>query len=299
MKNYLLVLLLFLYNGLCAQKVHFTDRGNRWEGIVHADMPQVPYSTYNWTAVSYRDTNYLGHTYKILSLTSGSDFMMVREDTTAGKVYAVSMYNYIPYCDTVEQVLYDYNLLPGDTLVTHDLQHQYTCVLQDTGSAIINGVRHRVQYFEPVQTVGFQTPYDVIEGIGCTRFPGYPLTPYSEFGILLTCFHQHTAQPLVSPLVGHFDNYGSCALGISDITEINGFTVFPNPASGNTTVSFKNMYSGSLSVIGADGRLQQKIPVEHQRKIQLDCSNLAAGVYFILLQSSESKNIGHQKIIIY
>ena len=106
---------LLSFCGVKAQKIHFTDSANHWITTGY-DCSMYPiYGVYLYTG----DTLIAGNKYRYLQETLWDYGCMygicdtvlgywVREDTTVGKVFL--------WVDDTDKVLYDYALLPGDTL---------------------------------------------------------------------------------------------------------------------------------------------------------------------------------------
>jgi len=289
MKNYLLLIFLLVCNtGAYAQKIHFTDSGNHWKGFdTDESFPQMPTGAYPWDFFGNRDTLYNGLAYKIFAGAGPNRSVLVREDTLAGKVYAVYLYTGITH-DSAEQVMYDYSLVPGDTLFTHLGSTQFASMVLDTGSVVIGNQNYRVQFFVPVICPGFPQNYYVIEGIGSLSMPTEPLVPDREFPSYLTCFYHNGIQPAMVDAIAQFDNNTSCRLGVQDATSVHNFTIAPNPAHAITTIIFPEPFTGTLQVSGSDGRLYKTIPVAHAQQVLLDCSDLAAGSYLAAARSSEN-----------
>lgn len=302
MKQFLLAFLIILFFAapVKSQKIHFTDSANHWKGIrTDEGFPQVPYSWYRWELTAGHDTTYNGQTYRIITGSAIYPKALVREDTFAGKVY-IRLLNPIYIQDTAEQVLYDYNLVPGDTLYTHMNGYQFACKVSDTNTVTIDSRQYRVQHFTPAPNMGFGQPYYVIEGIGCITAPFFPLTPAYEFGLYLCCFYNNGTQPVVTPAVSYsFDNDQSCALNVTNpLPAADISTVSPNPVHASAIISFAKEFSGTLQLYGIDGRLYKTIPTGKTRQISINCSDLTPGIYFILSQSAQSKLIDRQKLIV-
>src|SRR4051812_20310473 len=97
------ICLLLSLNGY-SQKIMFTDTSNKWNiRYINPDRATIPYSAYYGADTIIGTTNYR-------TLIDGLVPAYVREDTIAHRVFVFNTF------DSTEHVLYDYNLLPGDTI---------------------------------------------------------------------------------------------------------------------------------------------------------------------------------------
>ncbi|WP_298238221.1 T9SS type A sorting domain-containing protein [uncultured Algibacter sp.] len=89
------------------------------------------------------------------------------------------------------------------------------------------------------------------------------------------------------------------SLSIKD-SSINSFAIFPNPASNIVNFKFDNNYSGniSLKIYDLAGKLVLSSKKEiHNRRIQVNISNLLSGLYIVkVVNDNENKIV--QKLII-
>lgn len=90
-----------------------------------------------------------------------------------------------------------------------------------------------------------------------------------------------------SSMVSQF--YSFANVGVGDLSDATAFSVFPNPTSQKTTVSFTNMAKEqvSIQVYNMQGAIVYSLPVKEylngQHDVEVDCSKFAAGVYSIRL----------------
>lgn len=79
-----------------------------------------------------------------------------------------------------------------------------------------------------------------------------------------------------------------CVAQISDIENSLGFTVGPDPANNNLSISLSSLPThATIQILSADGRLViQPMPVL-QNHFEIDVSSLASGMYFIQLQDGQ------------
>jgi hypothetical protein len=245
--------ILFLFLAICAtffaygQKIRFTDQLNSWTIYqVDADpffIPNYTTSGYSGDTVinSFSYKKYLGPLYE----------GYIREDTLAGLVYYRGF-----YCcqDTAEQILYNYNWQVGDSVLHGDFHHY----VSDIDSVEINGIVHKVWHVEQAYNFFATTDYYVIEGIGSTHGPTFPVDPMQfEHGFTLTCFHNNGSTPPLSHAVDNFDNVVSCTLGIpGDRLNAQAISVVTDPGNAAVQIKFKQRVpSAAVAIYNAVGQL--------------------------------------------
>ena len=281
----LLVLSILSLSHAFAQKIRFNDSTNNWTVFAYS-CGGDPYIV-DSSIVGYNgDTVIHGIPYRKVRNSSSS---FIREDTFLKKVYAI-----IPTSDTdtTEQVLYDYTLNPGDSLVGH-----YTTERVDSiDSVVINGIWHKIWFFSPTSRWGAEpgavfVGYTAIEGIGCLNGPFYPLYPYFfEECITLTCFsNKGTTPPLSHRVSGYFDNTSSCeltyGLGVKTVSTQTTINIYPNPATTELTVS-ANAPINQVTISDLVGRAV----LEHSynsKEVHINIAALPTGVYFVKINGTE------------
>ncbi|MEL6810581.1 MAG: T9SS type A sorting domain-containing protein, partial [Bacteroidota bacterium] len=79
-------------------------------------------------------------------------------------------------------------------------------------------------------------------------------------------------------------------LSIGDVISEDDFSIYPNPANSNVTISYGGNTSASLEVALYDiaGRVVQQIAFNGQSDLNVDVSELAAGTYLININDVES-----------
>lgn len=90
-------------------------------------------------------------------------------------------------------------------------------------------------------------------------------------------------------------------IGIRETNNIQNLKIFPNPASGQATVTFVLTEQGqlNLSILGTDGRILHQMEVSGdagQNSFKLNLDSFEPGLY--LVQLSGTSGIRHEKIII-
>lgn len=88
-----------------------------------------------------------------------------------------------------------------------------------------------------------------------------------------------------------------CLVDGIEISKKSDFEIYPNPSSGQFTVTFDNLNNGGLlKVTNLMGEIILEMPVTHQVQIQVHLENAAPGIYFLTVQKNETQS--SQKIIV-
>ena len=323
MKKVLFILLTVLSLSASAQKIIFTDQRNHWitHGTVGAEAcPFADYMNYSTDTVEYLQT------YKQLICNSISpyprpgcmgggaggmySFNLIREDTIANIVYYRD-----PNTDTLEHILYNYNLHVGDT-IRYPISYYSTTLgymlpvvdsVVHIDSTLINGVYHKVFTMQgrndsfPHSTGGLYRAYTLIEGMGCTVSPEFPalFTGCFEYNEKLLCFQQDTVLPVIntpyylcavgfpsSPDSFH-NGLGNCnPMSVNNIQKsIPSLTIYPNPVTTELTITS----SSTVTFITITNLIGQTLFTQpcNSALVQVDVSNLPKGLYFIKINGTE------------
>jgi hypothetical protein len=77
-----------------------------------------------------------------------------------------------------------------------------------------------------------------------------------------------------------------------------GFSIVPNPANNLITLSIEDYLNGlkEISILNSSGMTLKKIPVGGGQSIDVDLSKFESGVYFVKIETMDSKSIT-QKLI--
>jgi len=317
MKKVILVLLLALPLYSFAQKIRFTDSTNYWVTI--ASGPDCPHLTRYYTFGT--DTIIHGTIYrKLISsfMPSGIcldiDFQdlsgfFLREDTLTHKVY----YRYLRFFspDSLEHILYDYNLNAGDTLAYPSLVDSVVSI----DSTIINGVYHKILNMQNKSAPFGLRGYSVTEGIGCTNNPVLPAFFGScfEYAEQLVCFSQHGIYPAIhtiySPTMCSLDllgfvNSNDCVVLRLSSNKIAKppvtISVNPNPANEFFDITTNDNFDNNttISVYDVTGR-HIYMSEENQLKntITINTSFWNDGLYFVIVQNNNGI-IKKEKIVV-
>jgi hypothetical protein len=206
----------------------------------------------------------------------------IRQDTALRKVF------YVPPTATSEQLLYDFNMLVGDTVKGFIENTPYPPDIVLSVDSVLVGSNYHKRW-----KINNNYPIYIIEGIGSdygliqkspsnnTDFPYY----------ILNCFNQNgqTLYPGTST---------NCQLITSIITIDNTSSqikVFPNPSNGSFTVDFDNLKNvKEIRILDLLGKIVFQKSINKQSKINID--NLPSGVYILTVIDNENK-MTNKKII--
>lgn len=276
-----------------AQKIRFSDPGNKW--LIHYLSIHIV-AEYNYEISYSGDTVIYGKTYR----KQGGRYL--RDDTIANTVLLR-----FPYYDTGEIVLYNYNWLPGDTVKYHlfGVPDSIAYVVDNLDSVQINSVWHKIWALKgrSPASVGYDS-YFIIEGIGCTN--GY--FDHIERGInsttSLMCFRNSGGTPILShpvkmytpPYISGsrtFDNFSSCMLGVesTDFQEKTA-SLFPNPVNESSRILLPdNLQSGKLTVINATGQLMVATDFHNTKELMIWNKAYMPGVYYYIVTDSTTGHV--------
>lgn len=196
-----------------------------------------------------------------------------------------------------EQILYDYDINVGDTMVYPNSEFSisnYSLILDSISSKAILGQSHRMFYFSPASPGTYvanpTAPLYWIEGIGsCYGF--FPAEPCFERWPQFLCMHSEG---------NDFDNdftwiNKSCtSLGLNEEQQENYLSIFPNPNNGTFNLQSTNASILNYSILTSDGRLIYSGDIENNSfKFQLTLPN---GSYLLLTESNIDRTVN--KLII-
>ena len=236
-------------------------------------MPVFPY--YDFTG----DTLISGMSYKRV-LYYGNYARALREDNKV--IY------FIPDTSSSEVLLYDFNMGLGDTLI-----HPYggavcandTAIVVQIDSVLASDGYHRRLWFN---SFAYWT-----EGIGAEFYLLNPCNVWCVSGNDFLFCHESDAG-VVYPA-----NFISCFVHAPPETYTkDDVSVYPSPASGNTTIQTKTGFGNyTLNVYSAEGLLQAD-PVEAEtEEYLLNCTSFSPGVYLLVMQSRRGDKVTKKLVV--
>lgn len=261
-KSYILIplLLLFISASSFGQKIFFTDSVNSWK-IEHSRGWPLLYS--------YEQRYFDGFVIKNGNrYTKIKNLGLCREDTVQHKVYMI-----YPN-DTVERLLYDYNMQVGDTLAYHfyGMAHNPSGVVVQKDSILIAG--NYYQKWELRNLAPYVYSTTIIEGIGVVFWSTF------EQARKTTCFQRNG---VIIP-VGYYVTSSTCALAVNNInTNNNTITISPNPTNQFSKIIFPYpIQSGSLTITDILGKTVSTKTINNNTETPIGTMP-ASGLYFYRL----------------
>ncbi len=212
----------------------------------------------------------------------------IRQDTSTRKVY------FVYPNDTMEKLLYDFNLQVGDTIegILKSSNPPHDTVISI--DSILIGSEYRKRWF-------INPFYDIyiIEGIGCTyglieQSPGLGITDLASYSI---CFSQNgqTLYPNTTT---------SCEviLNLKNVPENNlSVSVFPNPFHSSTTFTIKGdpgIRNAELKIYNSFGK-HISTKIIQGESATIDRKDWTGGIYFYqLLDEKKNGILANGKFII-
>jgi hypothetical protein len=287
------------------QRIRFSDTSNQWR-IEYTDV----HTHTDITTIQkfLGDTVVNGHQYFKLSIFYEGVYDYVRDDTFANKVYILcpvtNGYDWV--LDTTEKVLYDYNLVVGDTVPAPNSPGSYYSVW-DVYTTVINGLTYKVWDFKADLGNYF---YQVIEGIGCLQGFGYPVQRVSNWTYYVRCFQNNGAtHPLDTAvwrgnvpgyMIGAFDNFTSC--GLNDVRHMNSSnkscSVIPDPINEQGKIVLPYEISlGNLTIMNSLGQIIVNTFFENKQEISIGHLINRSGVYFYRITDSGNQSLYSGKFV--
>lgn len=273
-KNLLFFFVLFTFfaNGQTSIYRPFPTNNGNWIYQYYDDFGN-PTSTFNQYTLN-GDTTFSSINYKkIYTLTGYAG--AIRESSKI--VY------FVPDTSSSEFVLYDFNLIVGDTIFSPyggAVCSNDTAVVQYEDSVLVSDGYHRRLWLSSFSRW--------IEGIG------------SEFYLLnpsqLLCL---SGNDRLSCFVGDSTNYPStstaCILSTNEsINYSNNISIYPNPSNGSFTIDYNNIDAEEIQLTDLLGNLILCERIKNKEKILID--NLERGIYILSIKDKEGK-IANRKIV--
>ncbi len=262
-----------------SQKIHITDSGNVWKysGFDPDGNPWGVVAGYGGDTVinslSYKKivTSYYNPCTCLItqpgqsacSCTPGQNGIstgFIREDTAAGKVYCYSPAPYSGY-DTMEHVLYDYNLQPGDILNPLAYNTSIPATPFFDSVAKVDSFLYLANYYRVItlfsrsQSIA-NCHYTYVEGMGCPANAFHPsyVSDCFEGGSQLVCFSVNYMAINLNFSTTYYSYNNNCFLGVPPICISNNVIVSPNPVRDELDIVSGNEENAVLKVYDMGGR---------------------------------------------
>jgi hypothetical protein len=248
------------------------------------------------------DTTINGRHYKILAGTSSQTYIQgstqpyypgvrpaqasfYREDTLLNKVWGILKVD----SNSAERLIFDGNWRVGDTVHCEDGYNNGRSEVIGIDSTFLLGNWYRVFYMQV--TPNSTNNYNIIEGIGSTNGPAFPMIGYTfEYRYSLKCFSHDGIMPPVSPALDLFDNTTSCSpLAVVVNKGQDGITVVPNPGYKEMVMNIPaDIRNASLYVTDGIGRRIADVSIDNELRINLGQYLQVEGVYYYNLRDQHT-----------
>ncbi len=303
----LIIMLLSTISGK-AQKIHFSDKTNHWmytmgtfegcEGRIYRGYGRdsilngVNYQTLVDTLVPY----------VVWGTMTGGCFgaqyinLFIREDILAGKVYCRN-----PRSDTVERLLFDYNLHIGDSMSNYgdmSTTYRYHDTVYAIDSTLIGTTYHKIFYLTDAQygSVGLRNNV-FVEGIGSLNWIHAPLyTYYFEYLETIQCFSTRGYNPVFNiPCPNYMgtvisdtfkNNIGCSVLGLSDPSMTQNIQLSPNPAYSEITITSPELIN-ELIITNLTGQVVSNLAPKNI-SASIAVNNFPSGMYIVEIRTGNS-----------
>jgi hypothetical protein len=180
--------------------------------------------------------------------------------------------------DSLEQLLYDFNLNVGDTLPL-----TYNNFFKDIYVTAIDSIYTAFGYRKRFTLGGSTWATHLIEGIGHSRGLVEPLKVSPTCTYILNCYSINDTS--YYPTVGATCNV---AIGIATLTTDNAVTFFPNPLISSTLFTFSSAQSAVLlKLFNSLGECVKTVESTHAGSLLLNRNELVAGFYFYELSTQQ------------
>lgn len=198
-----------------------------------------------------------------------NDFGFIREDNNK-KIYHIG-----PFSGGTEELLYDFNMVVGDTISIPTIAYSYdsAVVVAIDSVSTCSTIRRRYE-LNPVGTQLLGGPLYWTEGVGSSHglIPRYN---WFESGVIYVCYSDSTcANP--------------CANFLSTTTVKNQSsklaTIYPNPSSETSIIQLNNRaINTKIQVMNNLGQIILDKEIQGQEEV-LNLSNWSTGIYYIKLE---------------
>jgi len=218
----------------------------------------------------------------------------LKDDSIANKTFFVFPNS------TTDSLLYDYNLMVGDTIkgiISQFYSYFFIGVVLSVDSVLISGKYQRRWNFSQ-DDMG--NPTFIIEGIGTNSGLIEPLYPFDLEWThrYLICVRDSLQTYFTS---NHYSKVG-CNLiytGTPELNLLNNFSILPNPFSNEAILKTdQELKNATVTIINTFGQQIKQIKNITGKEIKIHRENLSDGIYFLQLMQ-ENKIILSCKLIIY
>lgn len=184
----------------------------------------------------------------------------------------------IDHLNTMEQLLYDFNLAIGDTLpITYNNWDTAVVVTEIDSILVSNFYRKKFK----LSGAGINNNLYLTEGIGAESGLLEPMYVHFDCGFSLFCYSLNDTGYYPAP--GPTCNNG---VGIRNQENYNSeILIFPNPSSNFIKINFgwKKSIFYSVRIVNSFAQMEFFKTYPQNSNIQIDVSNFSSGIYFLEL----------------
>jgi len=288
--------LMFVFIADAQQETPFPTENAKWNQVKWEPNTQPPplYYYHTRTFETIGDTIIGGKTYTTVSQGWYNGAYRVEKDSS--RVY------YYDYYENEEILVYDYNLVPGDTMQIKNLV--YTC--NDTGSYLLNDGQYHKYQLMFIEHGGFTCEQIWVHGIGSLRDPileplGGCIYEMYQQARDVSCFFINDTL-----VYEWYDNpffvgcEGSNTIVIDYLQNENTFRIVPNPSDGYFQIEFEKEQQGKFyfNLFDINGKLMhsQSEKFSNENGLQMSLPFLSNGIYFLQICGEKTQSIVKIKI---
>jgi len=213
-------------------------------------------------------------------------YILLREDTETKKIYAKPYHT--EYVDS-EVVIYDYNLLPGDSFFVYDVNNTISPIAWyhvDSVGLFNTLIDTRKVFYLSSNINGYESKPVWVEGIG--SLAGLTLNSIEVSYNFINCYIRNDSLIYESDYAIYYNN---CDISVS-INEADIYTdvkIEPNPIHSNLIVKKSNSNYIYIEIYDIFGRLLNKY-YTNNIYFEIDVNNLISGIYIIKIRDKNNLN---------
>ncbi len=304
----LLVTLIFLFQipkELSSQDyMPFPQDSATWYSIRFWPDPFPPY-------LFYSTTTYVAQGDTIINSTSYTKFYQGSPyNSTLSYLGAYRISNstkevfYIDSYYNTESLLYDFSLVPGDTIeIFGNGYNSYNLVCLDTSTLVINTIPHKQLLVYSYLSNGVECYTTWVEGIGSMRMPietDWFCASTFEIDFELNCFYYHDDQIYIWDGNPWFSGCVGTNLSIDEVFANNTLAIAPNPVSLDSKIvgDFIGDYMVDYQVIDATGRICKASKMNKIDQVTINANQFQNGVYVLRIFLHETKKFHAIKFVV-
>jgi len=312
MKNKFIVLigvlvLLIQFNMQAQEYLPFPQDSAVWYSVYSWPDPYPPYIyyyTYKYEAKGDTIINDFEYTKLYLYLTNDSDNKSGYEGAYRIDIENERIY-FIDKNDNTESLLYDFSLVPGDTIFIQldNMPESFPLVCLDTSTMIINNIPHNSYFICSYLSNGTECYTTWVRGIGSLRMPietDWFCAASFEWMFDLTCFFYKDEQIYEWEENPYFEGCIGTNVGIEECENEKSFAVAPNPVTGTSHLvcNTSNNTMFDYQIIDVNGNVLQSALGVQPDDILIQNSRFSNGIYLLRLYSHNIKKYFSIKFII-